>query len=117
MTNSYVSRPVPAGIARAGLAALLLVATAVAAQAVPTTGGSLPWDTPIERVVKGLTGPVAFFFAVGALIVCGVRMLFGGEMGSITRGLLTTIVGLCVLVLATRFLTVLFGVSGALVAG
>ena len=98
------------------LALVLLVLTAAMAQAATATNASLPWDAPIQRIGKALSGPVAFLFALGGLIVCGVRWIFGGEMGAMTRTLLTTIVGLCVLVMATQFIAVLFGVTGALVA-
>ena len=105
------------GITRFCLAVGLLCLTAAMAQAAPTAGGALPWDTPIERIGDAISGPVAFLFALGGLVVCGVRWIFGGEMGAMTRGLLTTIIGLCLLVLAARFLQVLFNVTGALVAG
>ena len=99
------------------LAMGVLALTVAMAQAAPTSDGALPWDTPIDRIGQALSGPVAFLFALGGLIVCGVRWIFGGEMGAMTRTLLTTIIGLCLLVLATRFIQVLFGVTSALVAG
>ena len=101
---------------RVALALLLALLTAGLAQAAPGQGSALPWDTPIERISGAITGPVAFMFALGGMVVLGVRWIFGGEMGGMTRGLLTTVVGICLLVLATRFVQVLFGVTGALVA-
>ncbi|WP_419739485.1 TrbC/VirB2 family protein [Ruegeria sp.] len=105
---------------RAGplLSALVLLALMTgAASAAPSSGSALPWDTPIERISGAITGPVAFMFALGGMVVLGVRWIFGGEMGGMTRGLLTTVVGICLLVLATRFVQVLFGVTGAVIAG
>jgi len=77
-------------------------------------GTGLPWDGPIEKISKGLSGPVAFLFALGGMIVLGVRWVFGGEMGSMTRSLLTAVAGIALLVFAADFLAGLFGVSSAL---
>ena len=99
------------------LTCFLLALLATSVHAAPTAGGALPWDTPIDRIGDAISGPVAYLFGLGGLVVLGVRWIFGGEMGSMTRALLTTIIGLCLLVLAARFLQVLFGVTSALVAG
>ena len=72
---------------------------------------SLPWDGPIETISNGLQGPVAFMFALGGLIVLGVRWIFGGEMGTMTRALLTSVAGISLLVFAAGFLSQLFGVA------
>lgn len=87
------------------------------ALAAPSSEGALPWDTPIDRISQAISGPVAFLFALGGMVVLGIRWIFGGEMGGMVRALLNTVIGLCLLVLAARFIQVLFGVSGALVAG
>ena len=90
---------------------------ASAALATASNEGALPWDTPIDRIGQAITGPVAFLFALGGMVVLGIRWIFGGEMGGMVRALLNTVIGICLLVLAARFIQVLFGVSGALVAG
>ncbi len=117
MTHSFVNKAGRDYVIRLCLALVLLGLSVAMAQAASTSEGALPWDTPIDRVAQGISGPVAFLFALGALIVCGVRWIFGGEMGAMTRALLTTVIGLCLLVMAARFLEVLFGITGALVAG
>lgn len=99
------------------LASFMLAWLASGAGAAPTADSALPWDTPIERISGAISGPVAFLFALGGLIVLGVRWIFGGDMGGMTRALLSTIIGICLLVLAVRFIQVLFGVTGALVMG
>ena len=93
------------------LAAALLMGLALDAQA---GGTGLPWDGPIEKLSAGLSGPVAFMFALGGMVVLGVRWIFGGEMGAMTRSLLTAISGIALLVFAADFLAGLFGVSAAL---
>lgn len=77
-------------------------------------GTGLPWDSPIEKITAGLSGPVAFLFALGGMIVLGIRWIYGGEMGAMTRGLLSTVAGISLLVFAVDFIGGLFGVSGAL---
>ena len=77
---------------------------------------SLPWDGPIEKIANGLQGPVAFLFALGGMIVLGVRWIFGGELGTMTRALLTTIAGIALLVFAAGFLAQLFGVASVISA-
>jgi type IV secretory pathway VirB2 component (pilin) len=93
------------------LAALAVIGLALEAQA---GGTGLPWDGPIEKLSAGLSGPVAFMFALGGMVVLGVRWIFGGEMGAMTRSLLTAISGIALLVFAADFLAGLFGVSSAL---
>lgn len=99
-------------ITRTALGAALLVGFALEAQA---GGTGLPWDSPIEKIANGLSGPVAFLFALGGMVVLGVRWVFGGEMGAMTRSLLTAVAGIALLVFAADFLAGLFGVTSALI--
>ena len=94
--------------------AALTAALAVCAAEANAGGTGLPWDGPIEKIAQGLSGPVAFLFALGGMVVLGVRWVFGGEMGSMTRSLLTAVAGIALLVFAADFLAGLFGVSSAL---
>ena len=96
------------------MAALTAILAVCAVQA-HAGGTGLPWDGPIEKISKGLSGPVAFLFALGGMVVLGVRWVFGGEMGSMTRSLLTAVAGIALLVFAADFLSGLFGVSSALI--
>ena len=49
------------------------------------------------------------------MVVLGIKWIFGGEMGAMTRSLLTAVAGIALLVFAADFLAGLFGVSGALI--
>ena len=64
----------------AATAALIVALTFCVAfpDAAMASTSSLPWDGPIERIANGLQGPVAFLFALGGMIVLGVRWIFGG---------------------------------------
>ena len=97
---------------KGALAAALVLSCAVEASA---GGTGLPWDGPIEKLSNGLSGPVAFLFALGGMVVLGIKWIFGGEMGAMTRSLLTAVAGIALLVFAADFLAGLFGVSGALI--
>ena len=50
---------------------LLLLATMQPALA--STGGGLPWDTPLQTLQEDLTGPVATAVSVLALFAAGAR--------------------------------------------
>ena len=54
--------------------------------------------------------------AMGGMIVLGIRWVYGGEMGSLTQKLLSTVAGVSLLVFAIDFVAGLFGVSAALIA-
>jgi type IV secretion system protein VirB2 len=101
-------------------AASTLILTLAVCLLLPTDAlastSSLPWDGPIQKIANGLQGPVAFLFALGGMIVLGVRWIFGGELGTMTRALLTTVAGIALLVFAAGFLAQLFGVASVISA-
>ncbi len=99
------------GISFAALAVALLLSSSIEVSA---GGTGLPWDDPIQKIANGLSGPVAFLFALGGMVVLGVRWIFGGEMGAMTRSLLTAVAGIALLVFAADFLAGLFGVTAAI---
>ena len=43
----------------------------IAAPALASSGGSLPWESPLEQIQKSITGPVAGFIALAAVAVAG----------------------------------------------
>ena len=115
MKNSSLSkgsRVAKQSLYKGALAAAMLLGCAIEASA---GGTGLPWDGPIEKLSNGLSGPVAFLFALGGMVVLGIKWIFGGEMGAMTRSLLTAVAGIALLVFAADFLAGLFGVSGALI--
>lgn len=112
MGNTSIDRVNP-NIKLGGIILLALAFSAVEASA---GGTGLPWDGPIEKISKGLSGPVAFLFAMGGMVVLGIRWIYGGEMGSLTQKLLSSVAGISLLVFAVDFVAGLFGVSAALTA-
>ena len=82
--------------------------------AVASTGGGLPWDTPLQTLQNDLTGPVATAVSVLALFAAGAALVFGEEMGPFIRRVLLLVVAIALLVLGTNLLSAL-GLTGALV--
>jgi len=80
-----------------------------------SSGGGMPWDTPLENLRNDLTGPVATgigviaFFAAGAMLVLGHE-----EMNSIVKRVLYIVLGVALVVMGNNALTYL-GLTGATV--
>jgi type IV secretion system protein VirB2 len=85
----------------------------VAGPALASSGSGLPWDQPIQKLVDGVKGPVAFGFAFMGLIALGVRWIYGGDLGPAAKMLMTLVIGVSILAFAAGFLAQLFGLSGA----
>ena len=82
--------------------------------ALASTGGGLPWDTPLQTLQNDLTGPVATAVSVLALFAAGAALVFGEELSHLVRRVLLLVVAIALLVLGANFLSVL-GLTGAVV--
>lgn len=88
--------------------------SAHAAEATAGGGQGLPWESPLEKIRKSFSGPVAFTFALVGIIVCGATLIWGGEVSEFARRLVYLVLVICLIVFANNLLTgVLF--SGAMV--
>jgi type IV secretion system protein VirB2 len=71
----------------------------------------MPWEGPIQQVSDSITGPIAQFAAI-----CAVVMLGGGvavaEHGSVLRRGVLVVFGLSVMFAATTFFLDFFGFAG-----
>lgn len=93
-----------------GIAGALLVAGIAEA----ATGGDLPWEEPLDALVKSVTGPVAG--AISFLVIVftgGALLLRGGEISDLGRLLLQISLGIGVVIGAGPLMLELFGFSGA----
>jgi type IV secretion system protein TrbC len=101
-------------VAAARSAAFLfpLLALAVMQPALASTGGGLPWDTPLQTLQNDLTGPVATAISVLALFAAGAALVFGEELNLFVRRALLLVIAIAFLVLGNNFLTAL-GLTGA----
>ncbi len=82
--------------------------------AMASTAGGLPWDTPIQMLQNDLTGPVATGISVIAFLAAGAALVFGEELGGIAKKALFVVLGVAMIVLGNNFLAAL-GLSGALI--
>ncbi|MBB6469484.1 type IV secretion system protein VirB2 [Aminobacter lissarensis] len=104
-------RPSISSSATAGLVALV-VCTALAAPALASGGGGLPWEGPLQQVQQSITGPVAGFIALAAVAIAGGMLIFGGELNDFARRLMYVVLVAGILLGATQIVG-LFGASGA----
>ncbi len=77
-----------------------------------SSGGSLPWEGPLEQIQESITGPVAGFIALAAFAVAGGMLIFGGELNDFARRLMYIVLVAGILLGATT-LVGLFGATGA----
>ena len=105
-----MSRSLHLALASAGLAAL--VTTSLIEPAFASSGGSLPWEGPLEQIQQSITGPVAGFIALAAVAVAGGMLIFGGELNDFARRLTYVALVGGILLGATQIVA-LFGSTGA----
>jgi len=89
----------------------LLAAPAHAADASAGGGASLPWESPLEKLRKSFSGPVAFAIALLGIIACGGSLIWGGEISEFARRIIYVVLVVCLIVFANTLLT------GALFSG
>lgn len=78
-------------------------------------GSGMPWEAPLEQILESLTGPVAKFVGVAAIIVTGLAVAFG-EGGGGVRRLIWVVFGLSIAFSASTFFLSFFGfASGSVI--
>ncbi|PDT01599.1 TrbC/VirB2 family protein [Rhizobium chutanense] len=97
-------------IAIALLAAPIVFASV--APALATSGGSLPWEGPLQQIQESITGPVAGAIALAAVAIAGGMLIFGGELNDFARRLVYVVLVAGILLGATNIVG-LFGATGA----
>lgn len=94
---------------------LLLILAALVVQWEPvlaSSGGSLPWEGPLEQIQQSITGPVAGYIALAAVAIAGGMLIFGGELNDFARRLMYVVLVAGILLGATTIVG-LFGATGA----
>ncbi|MCD2175084.1 TrbC/VirB2 family protein [Rhizobium sp. C4] len=94
------------------LAILTIAAIVVASPALASSGGSLPWEGPLEKIQQSITGPVAGYIALAAVAIAGGMLIFGGELNDFARRLMYIVLVAGILLGATTIVG-LFGATGA----
>ena len=88
------------------------VSIAFATPALASSGGSLPWEGPLEQIQESITGPVAGYIALAAVAIAGGMLIFGGELNDFARRLVYVVLVAGILLGATTIVG-LFGATGA----
>ena len=94
---------------------LIVIAVSVIAATSPafaSSGGSLPWEGPLEQIQESITGPVAGYIALAAVAIAGGMLIFGGELNDFARRLVYVVLVAGILLGATTIVG-LFGATGA----
>ena len=103
-------------MSRKALLARIVLAFVVGATlslpAFASSGGSLPWEGPLQQIQQSITGPVAGFIALAAVAVAGGMLIFGGELNDFARRLMYVVLVAGILLGATQIVA-LFGATGA----
>lgn len=94
------------------LAAIAVAAIVAASPAFASSGGSLPWEGPLEQIQESITGPVAGYIALAAVAIAGGMLIFGGELNDFARRLMYVVLVAGILLGATTIVG-LFGATGA----
>lgn len=79
-----------------------------------TTGTGLPWEDPLKKVKDSLSGPVAMAISLIAVVVCGVSLVWGGELNEFSRKAIMVVFAIALIVGANSMISTLFG-SGAVI--
>jgi len=101
----------PRRLRRSDLAALALVLLSRQACAAGAGGGITEWETPLQKVVQSITGPVAFGVSVIGIVVAGAMLVWGGEINEFARKIIMLVLVIALIVAATNILSTLFGVG------
>ncbi|MDP9968934.1 type IV secretion system protein VirB2 [Variovorax paradoxus] len=106
-----ISRSSAKPLLLAAVAAMLLLAVAMPAQA---AGSNMPWEAPLQSILDSIQGPVAKIVAVIIIIVTGLTLAFGDTSGGFRR-LIQIVFGLSIAFAASSFFLTFFSFSGGAV--
>ncbi len=96
------------------IAALLIaLSIAILASCLPAhaAGSGMPWESPLQRILESIEGPVAKVSAVIIIIVTGLSLAFGDVSGGF-RKLVQVVFGLSIAFAATSFFLSFFSFAG-----
>ncbi|MDC9654352.1 TrbC/VirB2 family protein [Xanthomonas perforans] len=68
-------------------------------------GAGLPWEEPIAKLRKSISGPVAFAVSLLGLIATGCTLIWGGEIGEFARKMVYVVLVIALIVFANTLLT------------
>ncbi len=74
----------------------------------------LPWESPLQKILASLTGPVAKVLGVIVIVIAGFGIAFG-ESGTGMRRIFQIVLGLSIAFTASSLVVSLFGFTGGAV--
>ena len=83
-------------------------------QAFASQTGTDPWDIIFDKIVKALTGPIAYSIVIMAIVVCGAVMAFEDLQGG-ARVFVRVACGASLIFFASQIATSFFGFNGAVI--
>lgn len=95
-------------LARYALAVASLALVSPSLAHATTTGGNLPWDTPLQTLETDIKGPVAYGLALLGIVAAGGMLIFGGEISEFTRRIMYVVLVAALILGAASLLTTLF---------
>ena len=72
----------------------------------------LPWETPLQKVMQSISGPVAKILGVIVIVLAGLGLAFG-EVGSGVKRLLQVVLGLAIAFSAASIISGLYMGGGS----
>lgn len=120
MTATAIERRKSGGKLRKAAPLFGLMAVAALVVAAPglveasSSGGGLPWEGPLKKVVDSITGPVAFGISALSVVGCGVGLAMGGDMNEFLRRCMMLTLAVALIVFAVNFLSSVMGVGAVI---
>ncbi|WP_305812914.1 TrbC/VirB2 family protein [Photobacterium leiognathi] len=76
----------------------------------------MPWESPLEKIVNSVTGPVAFGISVLGVVAAGISLIFNNnDMSGFVKMLAGLALIISLIVFAVNLLSSVFGVSSTLI--
>ena len=95
----------------AASAVLFAAINLVMVPAAHASGSSMPWEAPLQSILKSIEGPVAKIVAVIVIISTGLALAFGDTSGGFRR-LIHIVFGLSIAFAASSFFLSFFSFGG-----
>jgi type IV secretion system protein TrbC len=111
-TSSFVIKILPR-LAAIGVAAGAILAVSAAPAYASASGTDLPWNTSLNNLMDLLSGNLVKYVCLTAIFIGGTALIFGEDLGTFTKRLLTIAIAAAVLIGAGSFFT--GTLSGAIV--
>jgi len=96
--------------------ALLALFLLVSPLAFGASNTGLPWETPLQTVGTSMTGPVAGFISLIAIVLCGITAAIGQDLSGFVKGLIGVVFVISVILGAASIIRILFGSTGAVIS-